>query len=234
MRKKILIVEDDLGIREMTKKYLTQKGFHVLVAGNATEALEHVQKTPPDLVLLDIELPGKTGYDICQEIRKTMQVPIIFLSVRRGVNDKVKSFELGADDYVTKPFKFIELEARINANLRRYQSELPHPKNVIKHGDLEINVESYTCHLNGKLVPLSTKEMQLLILLAKSPNQVWSHEQLYQQIWDEYASQDIRTVKVHISKLRSKLEENPTKPRYIKTVRGFGYRFKTDDSVALL
>jgi len=221
--KKIMIVEDDIGIREMTQKYLVKKGYKVVAVENGDQALEKIRSTPPDLILLDIELPGQDGFEICKEIRKELMAPIIFLSVRRGTIDKVKCFELGGDDYITKPFQFAELEARIKANLRRYPKRSN--SNIIKYDELEIHLDSYTCYLNNQLVNLSVKEMELLIHLAKYPNQVWSHEQLYDQIWELDSTSDISTVKVHISRLRSKLEKNQAKPKFIKTVRGFGYKF---------
>ncbi|HLS66846.1 MAG TPA: response regulator transcription factor [Pseudogracilibacillus sp.] len=226
----ILIVEDDVGIRELTQKYLLSRGYRVHAVGHGEEAFEQIKQSPPDLILLDIELPGEDGFAICKKIRETLNVPIIFMSVRRRTMDKIKCFELGGDDYVTKPFKFIELEARIKAVLRRYQTDAMLYDDVLTFGDLEIHLNTYTCYVNGKEVPLSIKEMELLVHFATNPNQVWSHEQLYDHVWSFDGASDLSTVKVHVSRLRRKLEKDPSKPQYIKTVRGFGYMFEAKQS----
>lgn len=224
-RKTILIVEDEAGIRKMTEMYLTEQGYNVITAKNGETALEVLESVTPQLILLDIEIPDIDGFTLCEEIRKTLTVPIIFLTVRRDTFDKVKSFEIGADDYVTKPFDFEELLARIKANIRRYEMSLENDQEVLKFDGLEIHLDNYQCYLDGDLIELSAKEMELLIHLAKHPNQVWTHEQLYDQVWKFDATGNIETVKVHISYLRKKLEKNQKKPKYIQTVRGFGYRF---------
>lgn len=223
--KTILIVEDEIGIREMTEIFLKEKGYTVATASNGEEALRTLRVVNPHLILLDIEMPGMDGFTVCQKIRKQVNVPIIFLTVRRDVLDKVKCFELGGDDYVTKPFDFDELEARIQANIRRYLTYSKKHTNILKYDDLEIHLHSYECYLNGEQINLSTKEMELLIHLAKHPNQVWSQEQLYEHIWSLEGTGNIDTVKVHISYLRRKLEKDHKNPQFIHTVRGFGYRF---------
>lgn len=223
----IMIVEDEDGIREFTLKFLIKEGFNVVPAKNGEEALKLLKTIEPDLILLDIEMPGMDGFSVCKEIRKQLSVPIIFLTVRRDTMDKVKCFELGGDDYVTKPFDFQELHARINANIRRYYNTTQRQHNTLTFGPLEIHLDSYKCFLDGKEVELSTKEMELLLLLAQHPNQVWSQEQIYDHIWSLDATGNIDTVKVHISHLRRKLEVNQRKTQFIKTVRGFGYMFVT-------
>lgn len=223
--KKIMIVDDEAGIREITKKYLRQVGYPVVAMKSGEEALEHLHSANPDLILLDIEMPGIDGFTVCRKIRKSLTVPIIFLTVRRGILDKVKCFELGGDDYVTKPFDFEELEARIQANLRRYYTYPQTQSNILKYGKLEIHLHSYECYLNDKLIDLSAKEMELLIHLARHPNQVWSQEQLFDRVWGLDAAGNIDTVRVHISYLRRKLEIDNTNPQIIKTVHGFGYMF---------
>lgn len=221
----IMIVEDETGIREMTERYLSQEGFLVFTAKNGKEALEKVDVTNPDLILLDIEMPELDGFAVCKEIRKKMTVPIIFLTVRRGTLDKVKCFELGGDDYVTKPFDFEELLARIKANIRRYHT-LPHMHaNKLTYGKLEIHLDNLECYADGELINLTAKEMELLIFLAEHPNQVLSHEQLYNQVWSLEGTGNIETVKVHISYLRKKLKMSANESPYIKTVHGFGYLF---------
>lgn len=222
-KKSILLVEDDEGIREMTELYLKSRGFSVATVEDGEAALEYIGRSIPDLILLDVELPGKNGFEICKIIRKSLSIPIIFLSVRSGIFDKVYCFEIGGDDYITKPFKFMELEARIYANLRRYYEKSP--RNLITCGPLIINLDQYNCFVNGKKINLSKKEMEILIYLAKHRDRVWSQEQLYEKIWGIDGTSNLNTIKVHISNLRQKLEPNPTKPQFIKTVRGFGYKF---------
>lgn len=223
---KILLVEDEQGIRELIQLYLENREYTVIAAENGRKALHLTDVEQPDLILLDIEMPGIDGFEVCLKIREILDVPIIFISSRRDVLDKIKCFELGGDDYITKPFDFAELEARIRANLRRYQEgKKKQSTNILKFGALEIHLDSYECYLNKEQITLSTKEMQVLILLAKRPNQVYSSEQIYDQIWGFESTGDIQAVKVHISNLRRKLERSASSPTYIKTVRGFGYRF---------
>lgn len=221
--KRILIVEDDEGLCQMMELYLENRGFIVDAVGNGEEALEYIDKRTPHLILLDIELPGKSGFEICKEIRKTLSVPVIFISVRSDVFDKVYCFEIGGDDYITKPFKFMELEARIYANLRRYYNR--EQANIITCGSLILNLDQYNCFVDGKKIDLSKREMEILIYLAKHRDRVWSQEQLYEKVWGIDGTSNLNTIKVHISNLRQKLEPNSSKPRFIKTVRGFGYKF---------
>lgn len=228
-KKTILMVDDEIGISELVQMYLEKKGYIVKLANNGEKALDVVASVSPDLVLLDIEMPGIDGFEVCREIRKKMSIPIIFLSVRRDVIDKVKCFELGGDDYVTKPFNYEELEARIKANLRRYDKiHVEKDPDILTYGKLTINLNNNICCLHGQPVPLSAKEFQLLVLLAEHPNRIWSPEQLYDNIWGLDSIGDIQTIKVHISYLRRKLEEDATKPKFIKTVRGFGYLFAAE------
>lgn len=221
----ILIVEDEAGIRDMTHKYLWKLGYDVVSVENGHDALKCLSSINPHLILLDIEMPGMDGFTVCQEIRKRLTIPIIFLTVSREKMDKIRCFELGGDDYVTKPFDFEELHARIKANIRRYYMYSQTEINVLKFDELEIDLDTFECQLNGEKIELSTKEMELLIHLAKHPNQVWSQEQLYDNVWSLDAQGNIETVKVHISHLRRKLEKDQKNPKFIKTVRGFGYMF---------
>ncbi|MDV2583367.1 response regulator transcription factor [Alkalibacillus haloalkaliphilus] len=229
MSETILLVEDEAGIRDMTQMYLGSKGYKTLAAQDGDEALEIIDKTPPELILLDIEMPGMNGFEVCQKIREQLTIPIIFLSVRRNTFDKVKCFELGGDDYLTKPYDFEELEARIKANLRIYHTKPKAKNNTLEYGRIKIDLDDMKCYVKDKPITLTTKELELLIHLAEHPNRVWSHEQLYDRIWSYDATGNIETVKVHISHLRSKVEENPHKPHYIQTVRGFGYKFNAED-----
>lgn len=224
-KEKILLVEDEDGIRGLIELYLTNHGFEVCAVNSGKKALERID-TEFDLVLLDIEMPNLNGYEVCKQIREKHDLPIIFISSRRNVIDKVKSFEMGGDDYLTKPFDFVELEARIKANIRRYAvNEKDTIRNKLIFPGLEVCLDSYECHVANKKVPLSSKEMEILIVLAKHPNQVWSAEQLYDYIWGFDSPGDIRTIKVHISNLRKKIENHLQNPKYIYTVRGFGYKF---------
>lgn len=220
---RILVIEDEFGVREMIRMYLEKKNYYVQAVGDGTRVMTQIDQFQPDLILLDIEMPGLDGFTVCEQIRAEYHMPIIFLSVRRETVDKVKSLELGGDDYVTKPFEFVELEARIKANLRRTRQE--QQTNQLIYGDLKIDLNRYVCYLKQTKLTLSKKEMELLILLAQQPERVWSSEQLYDQVWGIDSTGNIETVKVHISTLRKKIEADPAKPKYIKTVRGFGYVF---------
>ncbi|ADU29023.1 response regulator transcription factor [Evansella cellulosilytica] len=231
MKEKVLIIEDDEDIRELTALYLKKHSYEVFTAKDGYEGINIVQNNNPHLVLLDILLPGMKGYEICQKIRMLSEAPIIFLSCKRDIRDKVKGLDAGADDYLTKPFDFTELEARIKANLRRSKmnANRNEPKRVFSCGNLEIDLDSYDVFNKGNKVSLYTKELQLLMLLVENKNHVFSAEKIYDQIWGIDHCGDLKTVMVHISNLRRKIEENPSKPKLIKTVRGFGYKFSTAD-----
>lgn len=223
---KILIVEDEEAIRGLIQLYLEKKKFTVFSAETGREALCIVQNAKPDVILLDIEMPQMDGYEVCKKIRTMTSVPIIFISSRRGVKDKVKSLEIGGDDYITKPFDFMELEARINANIRRnLEIKRFEQKDILQFDNLEIYLNSYECYVNGEKIQLSTREMEILIILAKNPNHVWSAENLYDHIWGFESVGDVQTIKVHISNLRKKLHQQMPSLNYIETVRGFGYKF---------
>lgn len=226
-KKVIMIVDDEPAIRHMTEKFLKKAGYNTIASRNGQEALSYLRTKSPDLVLLDIEMPEMNGFEVCEEIRRFSNVPIIFLTVRRDTFDKVRSFKLGGDDFLTKPFSFEELEARISANLRRYYTYAEANEEILVFNHLEIHLHDFTCFLDGEKITLSTKEMELLILLASHPNQVWSQEQLYDHIWSRDATGNIDTVRVHISYLRRKLNNN--RHSFIKTVHGFGYLFSTTD-----
>ena len=235
--KTVLIAEDEEDIRNIMTLYLQQE-YHVIAYGNGEEALAGIIENKPDIVLLDILLPGINGFTICQHLReKKVMTPVIFVSAKREQRDKIRGLEIGADDYMTKPFDPAELMARVKANLRRsnqsnQEAEMEDTsKQIIMIGDLHIDTELYHVTVGGKPIHLSTKEMQLLILLASNPNRVYSTEQLYDLIWGEGHYGDLKTVSVHISTLRKKIEKYPAKPEYIITIRGFGYKFQS--SIAL-
>ena len=223
----VLVVEDEEGIRELIQLFLQKKGYEVLTAEDGLKALEIVNVQKPDVILLDIELPGMNGFEVCKQIRLQTKLPILFVSSKRETMDRIKGFHVGGDDYITKPFDFYELEARIQAILRR--SGWLNPKeekaSVLKYDELEIDLGRCVLYLKGKQIDLFQKEFQILVLMAQHPNQVWTAEQLYDHIWGYYAAGTAQTVKVHISNLRRKLERDPSNPKYIQTVRGFGYRF---------
>ena len=231
--KTVLIAEDEEDIRNIMTLYLQQE-YHVIAYGNGEEALAGIIENKPDIVLLDILLPGINGFTICQHLReKKVMTPVIFVSAKREQRDKIRGLEIGADDYMTKPFDPAELMARVRANLRRsnqsnQEAEMEDTsKQIIMIGDLHIDTELYHVTVGGKPIHLSTKEMQLLILLASNPNRVYSTEQLYDLIWGEGHYGDLKTVSVHISTLRKKIEKYPAKPEYIITIRGFGYKFQS-------
>ena len=231
--KTVLIAEDEEDIRNIMTLYLQQE-YHVIAYGNGEEALAGIIENKPDIVLLDILLPGINGFTICQHLReKKVMTPVIFVSAKREQRDKIRGLEIGADDYMTKPFDPAELMARVKANLRRsnqsnQEAEMEDTsKQIIMIGDLHIDTELYHVTVGGKPIHLSTKEMQLLILLASNPNRVYSTEQLYDLIWGEGHYGDLKTVSVHISTLRKKIEKYPAKPEYIITIRGFGYKFQS-------
>ncbi|RSL33357.1 DNA-binding response regulator [Salibacterium salarium] len=226
--KKVLIVEDDEDIRNLIELYLQNK-YEVLSTNDGVEALSVIKEHQPHLILLDVLLPGMNGMDLCEKLRETdMETPVLFLSAKRDFDDKIQGLELGADDYITKPFDPGELMARVHAHLRRNDifTTQQWPKgNILIAGDLEIDMNSYSVTQNGKPLHLFAKEMQLLLMLAQSPNQVFSTEQLYDSVWGADRFGDLKTVSVHISNLRKKIEKKPAKPQYIITVRGFGYKF---------
>lgn len=228
-KNKILIVEDDQDIRELTSLYLQKKGFDVRTAENGIIALEIEQEESPELILLDVVLPGMEGFNVCEKLRENTEAPIIFMSCKRSSNDKVRGLNAGGDDYITKPFDLKELEARINANLRRNRFSLQSEQKksrLLTSGSVSVDLNSFEVYVNEKQVSLYAKELQLLLFFLKNPNQVFSSEQLYNQIWGLDHFGDLKTVSVHIRNLRKKIETDPAKPVYIKTVRGFGYKFR--------
>lgn len=228
VKQKILIVDDDSNIAELIFLYLTKECFEVKIAEDGNEALDAFKQFHPDLVLLDLMLPGIDGYQVCREIRKTSPVPVIMMSAKGEVFDKVLGLELGADDYIVKPFDTKELVARVKAVLRRIQSgnseesEFP---DIIKYPDLIINFSNYSVTYQGRPLDMPPKELELLHLLAASPNQVFTREQLLEQLWGYDYAGDTRTVDVHIKRLRDKLNDHETWA--ISTVWGIGYKFET-------
>ena len=224
MSKRALIVEDDANIAELLRLYLGRDGFEVMIVGDGAKASNSFDLFAPDLVLLDIMLPGKDGWQICREIRKKSAVPIIMLTAKGETADKVSGLEMGADDYVTKPFEVKELLARIHAVMRRSDSEGPVEKKL-SFDKLIINLDSYELIVDGKKVDTPPKEMELLYHLASSPNRVFTRNQLLDEVWGFDYFGDSRTVDVHVKRLREKLEGVSDKWS-LKTVWGVGYKFE--------
>jgi DNA-binding response OmpR family regulator len=226
----LLMVDDEQAILHMLMTILKREGFnHIDTANTAEEALDLCRHKQYDLILLDVTLPNRSGFEICPLIRETTNAPIFFLTARSTDLDKLSGFALGADDYITKPFNPLEVVARIKAHLRRHSKQLAAPSHSLyQFGQLQLNPLSGEVQVNGKIVDLPAQVYQLLLFFCKHPNQLFSKSQLYEKVWgDEYLGED-NTVMVHIRKLREKIEENPSKPRYILTVRGLGYKFVSD------
>ena len=224
MSKRALIVEDDANIAELLRLYLGRDGFEVMIVSDGAKAEDGFDLFTPDLVLLDIMLPGKDGWEICREIRKKSAVPIIMLTAKGETADKVSGLEMGADDYVTKPFEVKELLARIHAVMRRTEGEGQIEKKL-SYDKLVINLDSYELIVDGKKVDTPPKEMELLYHLAASPNRVFTRNQLLDEVWGFDYFGDSRTVDVHIKRLREKLEGVSDKWS-LKTVWGVGYKFE--------
>ena len=226
-KQKILIVDDDNNIAELISLYLTKECFETKIVNDGEQALREFDSFHPDLLLLDLMLPGIDGYQVCRELRHTSDVPIIMLSAKGETFDKVLGLELGADDYIIKPFDAKELVARVRAVLRRFkvrQPSAPYGEKSVSYHDLTINLTNYSVTYMGKQVDMPPKELELLYFLASSPNQVFTREQLLDHIWGYEYIGDTRTVDVHIKRLREKIKDNPSWS--IATVWGIGYKFE--------
>ena len=231
-KQRILIVDDDYNIAELISLYLTKECFETKIVGDGEEALRVFPEFQPNLILLDLMLPGIDGYQVCRELRSTSQVPIIMLSAKGEIFDKVLGLELGADDYMIKPFDSKELVARVKAVLRRYQLPAQMPAssvteqhgNFVEYPDLIVNLTNYSVIYNGHSIELPPKELELLYFLASSPNQVFTREQLLDHIWGYEYIGDTRTVDVHIKRLREKIKGNDKWA--LTTVWGIGYNFE--------
>ena len=230
IKQRILIVDDDENIAELISLYLTKEFFDTKIVYNGNEALDTFEQWQPHLVLLDLMLPGKDGYQVCREIRGKSSVPIIMLSAKGEIFDKVLGLELGADDYMMKPFDSKEMVARVRAVLRRYQPTKNDSVSTVsvksvEYKDLVVNLTNYSVICDGKNVEMPPKELELLYCLAASPNQVFTREQLLNQIWGYEYLGDTRTVDVHIKRLREKVKDHPN--WRLSTVWGIGYKFET-------
>ena len=222
---KILLVDDDPNIRQLVNLYLQKEGFEVTMADRGDEALKMFKASPPNLILLDIMLPGMDGWQVCREVRKISNIPIIMLTAKDETFDKVLGLELGADDYVAKPFDMKELVARIKAVTRRFQAADAPEKELVFPG-LTININQYTVMYMGKELEMPPKELELLYFLASHPGMVFTREQLLEQVWGYDYFGDSRTVDVHVKRLREKLTEGEKLGWQIKTVWGVGYKFE--------
>ena len=227
MPRKVLIVEDDKNIADLMRLYLEKESMDCQVSNDGLEGLEKFHQFQPDLVMLDIMLPGMDGWSICRKIRESSKVPIIMLTAKGELEDKVNGLELGADDYITKPFEMKEVLARVHAVLRRYGEEEQTEKRL-SFDKLVINLDSYELLVDGKRVDTPPKELELLYHLASAPNRVFTRNQLLDEVWGFDYFGDSRTVDVHIKRLREKLEGVSDKWS-LKTVWGVGYKFESNN-----
>jgi len=226
LKNKILVVDDEKPIVDILKYNLTKEGYEVVAAFDGDEAVEMAFAEKPDLILLDIMLPKKDGFTVCKIIREKISCPIIMLTAKGEEVDKVLGLELGADDYVTKPFSMRELLARVKANLRRINlNSESNSQKVIRTRDLEIDLTSFQVRKKGETVELTFREFELLKFLATQPGVVFTREKLLEEVWGYEYYGDVRTVDVTIRRLREKIEDDPSDPKYIITKRGIGYYF---------
>ena len=225
MNSKILIVDDEKNIAELIRLYLEKEGYKTVCAYDGHEAMSLFRQQNPSMVILDIMLPGMDGWQVCKEIRKSSETPIIMLTAKSDTFDKVLGLELGADDYITKPFEAKELLARVKAVLRRSESQDSAPKKEVSYENISINMENYELCLGGQQIEAPPKEIELLYFLASNPNRVYTREQLLEEVWGFDYFGDSRTVDVHIKRLREKLEGIESGWQ-LKTVWGVGYKFE--------
>lgn len=220
----VLVVDDDATITELMRDFLEAEGFVVETAAESMAALSILERTPVDCLLLDVMMPGQSGFDLCRRIRETRDVPILFLSARDTDVDKIRGLGLGGDDYIVKSATPGEVVARIKAVLRRYRAGGAAPSAVLDFGGLVIDARAHEVRVEGRPVSFTAREFELLLLLAEHPRQVFTGDQLIEQLWGDVG--DRHTVTVHIGRIRDKIERDPNKPDYIVTVWGVGYRFE--------
>jgi two-component system alkaline phosphatase synthesis response regulator PhoP len=229
-RRSVLVVDDEQTLRETLAETLTQDGLRVVTAANGREALERFRADPPDLILLDLMLPELSGIEVCRIIRRESAVPILMLTARDSEIDKVVGLELGADDYVTKPFSLRELQARVRALLRRADAPTAGqgtgPTPAVELGSVTVDLAGHRLLRDGEPLPVKPKAFELLAFLLRHPGQVFGRDQLLERVWGYDYAGETRTVDVHVHWLRSKLEDDPSSPRLIQTVRGVGYVFR--------
>lgn len=233
-KRRVLIVEDDCDICMIEEAYLESAGFDIKIMADGTEVADLLEKEQFDLILLDLMLPGKSGYEVCREIRDKVDIPILMVTARTEPVDKIRGLGLGADDYIAKPFDPAELVARVNANIRQYErvlkkipEEKPADAEEIQIQDLRILVNSWKVYKGGREIKFPNREFELLKFLAMNPNIVFSKEQLFEKIWGYDYVGDNATVMVHINRIREKIEEDSRNPQIIETVWGAGYRLNS-------
>jgi DNA-binding response OmpR family regulator len=231
----ILVVEDEATIREVLRRYLEREGFQVIEARDGYEALDAVANALPDLIILDLMLPGIDGLTITRNLRQTASearknVPIIMLTAKGETSDRIRGLDLGADDYIAKPFSPREVVSRIHAVLRRASPAAPQTGELLRFSDLAIDTGAHTVAVGEKNVTLSSKEFDLLVFLARNPRQVFSRTQLLDNVWGHDYYGDPSTVTVHIRRLREKIESDPSSPAFVETVWGVGYRFNSGET----
>ncbi|MFQ5872565.1 MAG: response regulator [Dehalococcoidia bacterium] len=227
MGNRILVVDDEQMVTEVVERYLRLEGYEVAAVGDGAEAIRVAQEWEPDLVVLDLMLPVVDGVEVCRQLRQDSQVPIIMLTARGEETERIVGLELGADDYMVKPFSPRELVARVKSVLRRTLANVSQvPGGIIRFGTLTVNPRTREVADGAREISLTAKEFDLLHFLMSHPNQVFTREQLMDQVWDYTYAADYSTITVHIRRLREKIEANPVKPRYIKTVWGVGYKFE--------
>ena len=226
---KILIIEDENTIAELERDYLELSGFEVEVANDGTEGLKKALHQDYDLIILDLMLPGVDGFEICRQVRGVKNIPIIMVSAKKEDIDKIRGLGLGADDYMTKPFSPSELVARVKAHMARYErlvGSVVEENKIIEIRGIKIDTTARRVWIRGEEKTFTTKEFDLLTFFVENPNHVYTKEELFQNIWALDSVGDIATVTVHIKKIREKIEQDTSKPQYIETIWGVGYRFK--------
>ena len=224
---RVLIIEDDELIAELERDYLLAAGLEAEIAADGRSGLEEFKKGHYTAVLLDLMLPGRNGFEICREIRKISDVPILLVTARKEDIDKIRGLGLGADDYVVKPFSPVELVARVKAHIQIHHSlKSDQGEKSLTVGNLEIFPESYQAYKDGRKIELTAREFELLLFLARNPHIAFTRERLCERIWGSEAKGEVSTVTVYVNKLRDKIEDDPSEPRLIRTVWGVGYRFE--------
>lgn len=228
MKKKIFIIEDEESIAELEKDYLELAGYEVSIENDGRKGLEKALTLEFDMYILDLMLPGVEGFEICKSIREKCDKPVLMISAKKDDIDKIKGLGLGADDYITKPFSPSEMVARVNAHMARYERLVGKKgdNEIIEHNGLRIDKTARRVFVNEEEKSLTTKEFDVLAFLASTPNHVYTKEELFREIWEMESVGDIATVTVHVKKIREKIEKDTSKPQYIETIWGVGYRFK--------
>ncbi|AGL02251.1 response regulator transcription factor [Desulfoscipio gibsoniae] len=226
---KILVVDDEAVVRKLASHHLVKNGFQVITAEDGYKVFDLLRTHRPNLIILDILMPGLDGIEVCREVRKESDVPIIFLTSKNDSSDIVLGLGVGGDDYIIKPFNPNEMIARVRANLRRHflpssNCEPPEKSQLLHFPGLEIDLNNRTVLVDGSPITLTNKEFELLVLLAQNPNRIFKYDHLLELVWKFNDNTDNRTLMVHINRLRKKIEQNPSQPRYIITVRGIGYK----------